>query len=449
LRLVHGSEEGRRLLARLRRPLGEAELPPAVRRKIGRVFGPDLRTQTAQAVVDRILADVREGGDAAVRRYNEEIDGVQAGADLSLKVVPKEVEDAYAQVDEEVVQALRFAADRIRAYHQKQLDHSLAGFNEGGLGQVVRPLRRVGMYVPGTTAVYPSSVLMTAIPARVAGVAEIYMATPAAADGSVSPLKLVAADITGVDGIFRAGGAQAIAALAFGSETIPRVDKICGPGNIFVALAKKAVYGLVGIDGIFGPTETLVVADGDADPALCAADLLAQAEHDALASPILITTSEALATAVMRELEQQLQSLERREIAAAALEGQGLAIVVETLEEALALANEYAPEHLSLAVSDGERHLGQVTNAGSVFVGGLSAEAVGDYTAGPSHVMPTGGSARFSSPLGVYDFLKVTSVVSLDKGALAELGPAAAVIARAEGFTAHARAIERRMEGGR
>jgi len=443
LKLVHGSEEGRRLLARLRRPLGEAELPAAVRREIRRVFGADL---DAQAVVDRILADVREGGDAAVVRYNEQIDGVQTGAGLSLKVAPQEIEDAYAQVDEEVVRALRFAADRIRAYHQKQLDHSLAGFDEGGLGQVVRPLGRVGMYVPGTAAVYPSSVLMAAIPARVAGVAEVYMATPTAADSSVSPLKLVAADIAGVDGIFRAGGAQAIAALAFGSGTIPRVDKICGPGNIFVALAKKTVHGLVGIDGIFGPTETLVVADDGADPALCAADLLAQAEHDALATPILITTSEALAQAVMREIEQQLESLERRDIAAVALEGQGLAIVVETLAEALALANEYAPEHLSLAVSDGERCLGQVANAGSAFIGGLSAEAVGDYTAGPSHVMPTGGSARFSSPLGVYDFLKVTSVISLDAAALAELGPAAAVIARAEGFTAHARAIERRLE---
>jgi histidinol dehydrogenase len=447
LKLVHGSEEGRRLLARLRRPLGEAELPAAVRRKIGRVFGPDLRIQTAQAVVDRILADVREGGDAAVMRYNEQIDDVQPAAGLSLKVSAQEMEAAYGQVDGEVVGALRFAADRIRAYHRKQLDHALAGFDEGGLGQVVRPLERVGMYVPGTMAVYPSSVLMTAIPARVAGVAEVYMATPAAADGSISPLKLVAADIAGVDGVFRAGGAQAIAALAFGTETIPRVDKICGPGNIFVTLAKKAVQGQVGIDGIFGPTETLVVADDSADPALCAADLLAQAEHDALASPILIATSEALAQAVMREIEQQLRSLERREVASAALEGQGAVIVAETLEEALALANEYAPEHLSLAVSDGERYLGQVANAGSVFVGGLSAEAVGDYTAGPSHVMPTGGSARFSSPLGVYDFLKVTSVVSLDEAALAELGPAAVVIARAEGFTAHARAIERRLEG--
>ena len=447
MRIVYGSEEGRRLLARLRRPLGEAELPAAVRREIRRVFGADL---SAQAVVDRILADVRKEGDAAVLRYNEDIDGVHtAPTARPLRVSPKEIEDAYVQVDEGVVEALRFAAAHIRAYHQRQLRHSLAAFDEGGLGQLVRPLERVGIYVPGTTAVYPSSVLMTAIPARVAGVREVHMATPVAADGTVSPLKLVAADIAAVDAIFRAGGVQGIAALAFGTETIPRVDKICGPGNIFVTLAKKAVLGLVGIDGIFGPTETVVVADDGADPALCAADLLAQAEHDALASPILITTSDPLAQAVMRELEQQLASLDRADIARTALEGQGLTIVVETLEEALALASEYAPEHLSLAVSDGERYLGQVANAGSVFIGGLSAEAVGDYTAGPSHVMPTSGSARFSSPLGVHDFLKVTSVVSLDETSLAELGPAAAAIARAEGFTAHAQAIERRLEGGR
>jgi len=443
LRLVHGAEEGRRLLARQRRPLEEVELTPAVRQEIRRVFGAEL---DAQAVVERILADVRQEGDAAVLRYNEDIDGVRTTLTARpLKVSPEEIEDAYAQVDEGIVQALRFAAGRIQAYHQGQLRNSLAGFDEGGLGQLVRPLQRVGIYVPGTRAVYPSSVLMTAIPARVAGVREVYMATPAAADGTVSPLKLVAADIAAVDGIFRAGGAQGIAALAFGTETIPSVNKICGPGNIFVTLAKKAVHGLVGIDGIFGPTETVVVADDGADPGLCAADLLAQAEHDALASPILITTSSALTQAVMGELEQQLASLDRADIARTALEGRGLAIVVGTLEEALALANQYAPEHLCLEVRDGTRYLEQVTNAGSVFVGALSAEAIGDYTAGPSHVMPTSGSARFASPLGVQDFLKVTSVVSLDEASLAELGPAAAAIARAEGLTAHAQAIERRL----
>jgi histidinol dehydrogenase len=306
----------------------------------------------------------------------------------------------------------------------------------------------VGIYVPGTLAVYPSSVLMTAIPARVAGVHELYMATPAALNGSVSPLKLAAADIAGVDGVFRAGGAQGIAALAFGTESIPRVDKVCGPGNIFVTLAKKAVHGFVGIDGFFGPTETVVVADAHANPALCAADLLAQAEHDALASPILITDSEALAEAALAEVESQLATLERADIARAALEAHGLAVVVASLEEALALANEYAPEHLCLEVRDAARWVERVANAGSVFVGGLSAEAIGDYTAGPSHVMPTGGSARFASALGVHDFLKVTSIVSLDGEALAELGPPAAAIARAEGLTAHARAIERRLEGG-
>lgn len=443
MRLAYGCEEGRRLLARQRLPLEEAELPAAVREEIRRVFGEDL---DAQAVVDRILADVREMGDAAVRRYNEEIDGIRGSPEAaSLKVSPREMRDAYGRVGEDVVQALRFAADRIHAYHEKQLRHATASFNEGGLGQLVRSLQRVGMYVPGTKAVYPSSVLMTAIPARVAGVRELYMATPAAEDGSVSPLKLVAADIAGVDGVFRAGGAQGVAALAFGTETIPAVDKVCGPGNIFVTLAKKRLYGLVGIDGIFGPTETVVVADEGADAALCAADLLAQAEHDPLASPILITTSEALAHAVLEEVEQQLATLERGDVARAALENQGLVVVAETLEDVLALANEYAPEHLCLELQDAARYVDQVANAGSVFVGALSAEAVGDYTAGPSHVMPTGGSARFASPLGVYDFLKVTSVVSLDEATLAELGPAAAAIARVEGFTAHARAIERRL----
>ena len=441
MRVVRGVEEGRRLLARRRGALTDAELPPAVRQGIRRVFGAEL---DAQAVVERILADVRDGGDAAVRHYNEAIDGVPPS--VPLVVSREEIAAASQSLAAEVTEALRFAADRIRTFHEAQLCHAAAGFEEGPFGQRVRPLERVGVYVPGTLAVYPSSVLMTAIPARVAGVRELYMATPAATDGSVSPLKLAAADIAGVDGVFRAGGAQGIAALAFGTESIPRVDKICGPGNIFVTLAKKAVHGLVGIDGFFGPTETVVVADAHADPALCAADLLAQAEHDALASPILITDSEALAEATLAEVESQLTTLERADVARSALEAQGLAVIVASLEEALALANEYAPEHLCLEVRDAPRWAEQVVNAGSVFVGGPSAEAIGDYTAGPSHVMPTGGSARFASSLGVHDFLKVTSIVSLDGRALAELGPAAATIARAEGFTAHARAIERRLE---
>jgi histidinol dehydrogenase len=417
------------------------ELPEPVRKEIRRVFGVEL---DAQAVVERILAEVRDGGDAAVRRYNEAIDRVPPSTPL---VVPRdEIELACREVEMDVVAALRFAAARIRGFHEAQLQHAVASFEEGPFGQRVQALERVGVYVPGTLAVYPSSVLMSAIPARVAGVREVYMVTPAAVDGTVSPLKLTAAKIAGVDGVFRAGGAQGIAALAFGTESIPRVDKVCGPGNIFVTLAKKAVHGLVGIDGFFGPTETVVLADAGADAALCAADLLAQAEHDALASPILVTDSEALAQAVLAEVESQLETLERADIARSALEANGLAVIVDSLEEALALANEYAPEHLCLEVRDAPRWADQVTNAGSVFVGSLSAEAIGDYTAGPSHVMPTGGSARFASSLGVHDFLKVTSVVSLDAAALAELGPAAAAIARAEGLTAHARAIERRLE---
>jgi len=438
---VRGAEEGRRLLTRQRGALADAELPAAVREQIRRVFGTELDAQT---VVERILADVRDGGDAAVRRYNEAIDGVPSS--VSLVVSREEITAAGAEVDAEVMAALRFAADRIRAFHEAQLRHAAASFEEGPFGQRVRPLERVGIYVPGTRAVYPSSVLMTAIPARVAGVRELYMATPAAADGGVSPLKLAAADIAGVDGVFRAGGAQGIAALAFGTQSIPRVDKVCGPGNIFVTLAKKAVHGLVGVDGFFGPTETVVVADARANPALCAADLLAQAEHDALASPILITDSEALAQATLAEVESQLATLERADIARTALEINGLAVMVASMEEALALANEYAPEHLCLDVRDAARWVERVANAGSVFVGSLSAEAIGDYTAGPSHVMPTGGSARFASSLGVHDFLKVTSIVCLDGDALAELGPPAAAIARAEGLTAHARAIERRLE---
>jgi histidinol dehydrogenase len=443
LKVVRGAEEGRRLLARRRGVPADVELPQAVRREIRRIFGAEL---DAQAVVERILADVRDGGDAAVRHYNEAIDGVPPS--VPLVVSRDEIAFACRAVEVDVMAALRFAAGRIRTFHEAQLRHAAASFEEGPSGQRVRPLERVGVYVPGTQAVYPSSVLMSAIPARVAGVPEVYMATPAAADGSVSPLKLAAADIAGVDGVFRAGGAQGIAALAFGTESIPRVDKVCGPGNIFVTLAKKAVHGLVGIDGFFGPTETVVVADAHADAALCAADLLAQAEHDALASPILITDSEALAEAALAEVESQLATLERADIARTALDANGLAVIVDSLEEALGLANEYAPEHLCLEVRDAARWAERVTNAGSVFVGGLSAEAIGDYTAGPSHVMPTGGSARFASSLGVHDFLKVISIVSLDGGALAELGPAAATIARAEGLTAHARAIERRLEKG-
>ena len=442
MRIVRGAQAARAALLR-RDALEPPDLPPSVRETVRRVFGAEL---DAAAVVDRVLRDVRAEGDDAVRRYNEQIDGVRPGTPL--EVARDEVEAAYGATGHEVVEALRFAAGRIRRFHELQLAHSLRSFEEDGIGQAVRPIERVGVYVPGTAVVYPSTVLMTAIPAAVAGVAEIVMVTPAAADGSVAPIKLVAADIAGVGRIFRAGGVQGVAALAYGTATVPRVHKICGPGGVFVTIAKQKLYGQVGIDGIFGPSETLIVADGAADPALVAADLLAGAEHDELATAVLITDSEQLAGDVAGRVEARIAGLARSETARASLSARGGAVVVDTLEEAVALANEFAPEHLCLHGPQASQLAGLVKNAGAVFIGGYSAESIGDYTAGPSHVMPTGGSAAFASPLGVHDFLKATSTVRLDAGAAARIGPAGAVIARAEGLTGHAEAIESRLTGG-
>ena len=444
MRIARGVAQARDTVLR-RVSLEAPELPAAVRGEIRRVFGVEL---DAEGVVDRILWDVREEGDAAVLRYNEDVDGIHGDLSLSLEVSQQEVQAAYSQVEPSLVDALRDAADRIRSFHQQQLDFSLRSFDEGGIGQMVRPLRRVGVYVPGAKVAYPSTVLMTVIPARVASVSEIIMATPALEDATVSPVKLVAADIAGVDRIFRAGGVQGVAAMAYGTETIPKVDKICGPGNIFVTLAKKRLHGEVGIDGLFGPSETLVIAAGDADPALLAADLLAGAEHDEMATAVLITLSEELAREVVAEVEVQLKKLERAPVAGASLAAHGGVAVVASLEEAVALANEFAPEHLCLHGKEAEKLLEHIRNAGCVFMGAASAESIGDYIVGPSHVLPTGGSAAYASALGVHDFLKVSSLVALTGEAVDEIGPAAAAIARAEGFTAHARAIERRLKRG-
>ena len=442
MRIARGVDDARSTVLR-RAPLEAAELPSAAREVIRRSFGAELGVTE---VVDRILHEVREKGDAAVNRYNQEIDGVAADPARSLEVTAREIEAAYERLDAGLVGALREAAERIRRFHKRQLEHTLSGFRKDGVGQQVRPLTRVGMYVPGTTAVYPSTVLMIAIPAKTAGVEELVMATPSLPDGGVSPLKLAAAHIAGVDRVFRAGGVQGIAALAYGTESIPRVDKICGPGNVFVTEAKKKLYGTVGLDGVFGPSETLVIADGAADPEMVAADLLAGAEHDELATAILISISEELATRARDELQSQMGGLERGDVARASLEARGGVAVVDTLDQAVELANEFAPEHLCLHVDRPERLLDRVRNAGAVFVGAASAESIGDFTAGPSHVMPTGGSARFASPLGVQDFLKATSVIALDEKALAKLGPAAVAMARAEGFGGHARAVQRRLE---
>jgi histidinol dehydrogenase len=439
VRIIYGAADARSSILR-RAPLEEAEPPEHVRARDRKLFGPGL---SVAEVVDRIIAAVRAEGDAAVLRFNEGLDGA---APLPVRVEREEIERAYQVVPSDLVDALRLAAERVRVYHQRQLESSVRDFQEDGLGQLVRAIERAGIYVPGTVAPLPSSLLMSAIPARVAGVDEVYVASPALPDGSIPPIKLVAADIAEVTAVFRMGGAQAIAAFAYGTETVPRVDKICGPGGLFVTLAKRRLFGVTGIDAIYGPTETVVVADDSADPALAAADLLAQAEHDELASPILLTDSPSMAERVAGEVRVQLAELERGGVASAAFAGQGGIVVTGSLEEAIQLANEYAPEHLCLLVRDPWEWLPKVRNAGGVFLGEASPEALGDYIAGPSHAMPTGGSARYASPLSVNDFRKIISLVAVRDDVTQEFGEAAAQIARAEGLTAHARALERRLQ---
>jgi histidinol dehydrogenase len=311
---------------------------------------------------------------------------------------------------------------------------------------MVRPLHRVGIYAPHGTAPYPSSLLMTAVPAKVAGVKEVILATP---PGKIPPVILAAADIAGVDRIFSVGGAQAIAALALGTESIPSVDKVCGPGNIYVTLAKKLLYGVVGIDGLYGPSEVLIIADNTANPAYCAADLIAQAEHGTVSPAILVTTSKSLAGKVNRELQQQLDKLPRKQIISEALDNKGLIAVVDTLDEAIELTNLYAPEHVLLMMEEAKSCIDRLTNAGCIVIGEKATVSIGDYVAGPSHVLPTEGTARFSSPLNILDFIKITNVVTVNKDNLEELGPAAAIIAKAEGFDGHASAVKRRMEEGK
>ncbi|NWF77932.1 MAG: histidinol dehydrogenase [Chloroflexi bacterium] len=412
--------------------------PPRLAAEIKQVFGQEL---SVQEVVERIIGEVRDRGDKALLDYTERLDGVRLD---SLEVDSQEVAAAYEIASKKLVSALKFAARRIQDFH-------IACGHKAGLisidkhlSQQVRPLDRVGLYVPGGSAAYPSSVLMMAIPARVAGVKEVIMVSPPAKDGKIPAPTLVAADIAKVNRIFKVGGAQAIAALAFGTESIPRVDKICGPGNIFVTLAKKMVYGTVDIDGLEGPSEVMIVADEKAKPALCAADLLAQAEHDPLASVILITTSAHLAERVEKEIEEQLGKLKRLSTIRTAIDA-GMLVLVENMAQAVELVNLFAPEHLSIMVSDVSALVSKIRNAGCIFVGRDSPVVLGDYVAGPSHVLPTGGSARFSSPLGVADFLKVTNIVALDKPAMRKLSQAAKVIAEAEGLDAHAQAVERRM----
>lgn len=439
-RLIDDIDEARRLLTR-RRGFEETRLSPRMQDGIRRVFGEDL---TADETVARILEDVRQEGDAAVREYSLAFQGMLPA---NLEVPRSSWQRALESLEPELQAALRLSAAQIDSFHRKQLRTSWMDYSsEGALGQIVRPLERVGIYTPGGTAVYPSSLLMTAIPARVAGVSEIIVCSPSGPDGKVSPLILAAAEVANVDRLFAVGGAQAIGAMAYGTESIPHVDKILGPGNIFVVLAKQQVYGIVDIDQLPGPTETLLVADESADPALAAADMLAQAEHDPMATAILITCSPMLAHAVLDELPGQLAELERADIAGQSLATNGLIVITPDIETAIKLANAYAPEHLCLLLNNPWTVVPQVRNAGGIFIGEDSPEAIGDYTAGPSHVMPTGGTARFSSPINVAEFTKVISVAALNRSALRRLGPATARFARAEGLTAHARAVERRLE---
>ena len=424
------------------------ELPPSVRASIRRVFGADL---TADEVAARILADVRQGGDEAVLEYTRRIDGVESLYPTDrldqLVVGGAEMEAAWDAVPLELRQALELAVARVRAFHQHQPRLSWMHWREdgGALGQIVRPLERVGVYAPGGRAPYPSSLVMAVVPARVAGVKDILVVTPPRRDGTVTPAILAAARIAGADRVFKIGGAQAIAALAYGTESVPRVDKIVGPGNVFVIAAKRLVFGEVGIDQLPGPTETMLIADEGANPAWVAADLLAQAEHDPLASAILLTPSLELAQAVRKEIEQQMASLSRREVIAQSLAHQGGIIVVQDLEQAVELANEYAPEHLCLLTRDPWALVGRIENAGGIFVGEHTSEALGDYVVGPSHIMPTRGTARFSSPLNVWDFVKITSIFAPSASESRQLVEAGITLAEAEGFTAHAEAIRRRL----
>ena len=416
----------------------EVELSPKIREANKKIFGEDL---TAIEIVRKIVGDVRREGDAAVIKYTKMIDGVELNpSDLIVK--QSEFEAAEKSVDVKVVDSLKIAAENIRKFHQEQMPKSWITYREHGsiLGQSVIPLDRVGVYVPGGTAAYPSSVLMNVIPAKVAGVNEIIMASPTKT-GVLNPYVLIAAKLAGVDKIYKIGGAQAIAAMAFGTETIPRVNKITGPGNIFVTLAKKEVYGHCDIDMLAGPSEILIIADETANPKYTAADMLSQAEHDPLACSIVITTDSALANEVAKEVEKQLAKLPRCEIATASIERNGLIIVAKNIDEAVDFANISAPEHLELLVNEPFTILPKIKNAGAVFLGAYSPEPLGDYLAGPNHVLPTGGTAKFYSVLNVETFLRRMSLISYTQPALNEAAEDIKRLAQAEGLDAHANAI--------
>lgn len=400
-----------------------------------------------EASVAAILADVKEKGDEAVFDYTKRFDGADINAE-NIVVTKDEIDEAYSLVDEQLVEVIRKALVNIREYHAKQKQYSWFDSTPNGtiLGQKVTPLNRVGVYVPGGKAAYPSSVLMNIIPAKVAGVSQIIMTTPPGKDGRVNPGTLVAANEAGVDVIYKVGGAQAIAAMAYGTDSIRKVDKIVGPGNIYVALAKKAVYGHVSIDSIAGPSEILVIADETANPRYVAADLLSQAEHDEMASAILITTSEELADKVSKEIDGFVAELSRSEIISKSLENYGYILIAKDIDESVETANEIASEHLEIVTKDPFTVMTKIRNAGAIFLGEYSSEPLGDYFAGPNHVLPTNGTAKFFSPLGVDDFIKKSSIISYSREALEPIHEDIIKFANAERLTAHANSIKVRFE---
>lgn len=401
-----------------------------------------------QAAVDDIIANVREKKDEAVFLYEKQFDHCELSRE-SLRVTRKEIEEAYRELDPEFIEVMKRAAENIRAYHEKQKVNSWITTKEDGtiLGQKVTPIEVSGCYVPGGRAVYPSSVLMNIIPAKVAGVPKIIMCTPPNAEGKAPAGSLVAADIAGADEIYKVGGAQAIAAMAYGTETIPKADKITGPGNIYVALAKKACFGITGIDSVAGPSEILVIADETADPRYIAADLLSQAEHDPLASAILLTTSKVFAEQVSAEIDRFLETLSRAEIIRESLDNYGYAFVGETMDDMIEAANAIASEHMEIVTKDAFEVMTKIKNAGAIFLGSYSSEPLGDYYAGPNHILPTNGTARFFSPLGVDQFIKKTSIISYSKEALERVHEDIELFAANEGLTAHANSIAVRFDG--
>lgn len=409
------------------------------------IFARSVPKTDVAGTVAEIIKNIRENGDKALFEYCEKFDKAQLS---SLAVTKEEIDEALSLVEPEFLEILEKAAKNIRKFHSRQVRNSFIINDEDGIviGQKIIPVDRAGLYVPGGTAAYPSTVLMDAIPAKIAGCREVVMVTPPTKDGKVNPVILAAAHVAGIDRIFKVGGAQAIAALAYGTQSIPKVDKIVGPGNAFVAEAKKQVFGVVSIDMIAGPSEILIVADGKSNPAYVAADLLSQAEHDKMASAVLVTDSEELARNVSTELEKQIPLLERREIARESIDVNGKIIVADTLDAAIEIANEIAPEHLELCVDNPFDKLDSIRHAGSIFMGRNCPEALGDYFAGPNHTLPTSGTAKFSSPLSVDDFIKKTQYTYYTKDALKKVAFDVAAFAKKEGLTAHAKSAVIRVE---